>query len=163
MHFTFVGKVLLTTFDLKLDGVGPVNNRPSTNKLYHFVWKKKKKNRWHMTCDMLHVTCDTWHVTCCEGWKISQNFSSLALTVCDLWYFKDLEEKDHWLTFVWNKFVCNFFVGVLFCHYCYYYHYRHYRTTVTTVTTFSTTTTKLLELVWAAKNFSIHGRVLELL
>ena len=24
----------------------------------------------------------------------SLNFSSLALTVCDLWYFEDLEEKE---------------------------------------------------------------------
>ena len=37
----------------KLDGVGPIDNRPSTNKLQYFV-KKKKKN----------VTYDTWHVTC---------------------------------------------------------------------------------------------------
>ena len=43
----------------KLDGVGPVDNRPSTNKLQHFV----KKKMWHVTCDMWHVTCDTWHVT----------------------------------------------------------------------------------------------------
>ena len=34
---------------LKLDGVGPVDNRPSTNKLHHFVKKNKNKN----------VTCDT--------------------------------------------------------------------------------------------------------
>ena len=26
-----------------LDGIGPVDNRPSTNKLHHFVQKKKKK------------------------------------------------------------------------------------------------------------------------
>ena len=25
----------------KLEGVGPVDNRPSTDKLHHFVWKKK--------------------------------------------------------------------------------------------------------------------------
>ena len=31
----------------KLDGVGPVDNRPSTAKLHQFVKKK-----------MLHVTCD---------------------------------------------------------------------------------------------------------
>ena len=35
-----------------------------------------------------------WHVTCLGGWTFSQNFSSLALTVCDLWYYEDLEEKD---------------------------------------------------------------------
>ena len=27
----------------ELDGVGPVDNRPSTDKLHHFVKKKKKK------------------------------------------------------------------------------------------------------------------------
>ena len=58
---------------------------------------------WDVTCDMWHVTRDTWHVTCDKwhvwgGWTFSQNFSSLALTVCDLWYYEDLEEKDHWLT-----------------------------------------------------------------
>ena len=47
---------------------------------------------------MLHVTRDTWHVTCLGGWTFSQNFSSLALTVCDLWYYEDLEEKAHGLT-----------------------------------------------------------------
>ena len=42
----------------ELDGVGPVDNRPSTDKLHHFVRNKKKKkeeeknnnNNW--TCDM---------------------------------------------------------------------------------------------------------------
>ena len=33
----------------KLDGVGPVDNRPSTDKLHHFVNKKKKL---HVTRDM---------------------------------------------------------------------------------------------------------------
>ena len=32
----------------KLDGVGPVGNRPSTDKLHQFVQKNKTK----MTCDM---------------------------------------------------------------------------------------------------------------
>ena len=27
---------------IKLDGVGPVDNRPSTNKLHHYIEKKKK-------------------------------------------------------------------------------------------------------------------------
>ena len=44
----------------KLDGVGPVDKRPSTDKLHHIVKKKKNKK---MTCDMWHVTRDTWHVT----------------------------------------------------------------------------------------------------
>ena len=37
-----------------LDGVGPVDNRPFTNKLHHFVKKFKRKEN-----DILHVTCDT--------------------------------------------------------------------------------------------------------
>ena len=54
---------------------------------------------WHVTCDTLHVTRDTWHVThemFGGGVNILSNFSSLALTVCDLWYYEDLEEKDEW-------------------------------------------------------------------
>ena len=41
-----------------------------------------------------------WHVTrdMYGGMNILSNFSSLALTVCDLWYYEDLEEKAHWLT-----------------------------------------------------------------
>ena len=74
----------------KLDRVGPVDNRPSTDKLHHFVQKIKIKI---VTCNMWHVTRDNWHVTCWVGWTFSQNFSSLALTVCDLWYYEDLEEK----------------------------------------------------------------------
>jgi hypothetical protein len=88
---------LVMTFDenqmfhgWKLDGVGPVDNRPSTNKLHHFV-HKKKCDMWHMTCDMWHVTRDMWHMTCdmLRGWTFSQNFSPLALMVCDLWYLED--------------------------------------------------------------------------
>ena len=83
---------------IKLDGVGPVDNRPSTDKLHLFV-QKKKCDMWHVTCDMWHVTRDIWHMTCDTwhvwgGWTSSQIFSSLALTVCDLWYYEDLEEKD---------------------------------------------------------------------
>ena len=77
---------------LKLDRVGPVDKRPSNDKLHHFVKKKKKKKKWnvtgdmwHVTDDMWHVTLDTWHVTFCGGWTFSQNFSPLALMVCDLW------------------------------------------------------------------------------
>ena len=33
---------------LKLDGVGPVDNRPSTDYLHHFVQKEKKKRRRKM-------------------------------------------------------------------------------------------------------------------
>ena len=87
----------------KVDGVGPVDNRPSTDKLHHFVKKIVTCDMWHVTRDMWHVTCDKWHVTRDMfffgggGWTFSQNFSSLALTVSDLWYYEDLEEKDDWL------------------------------------------------------------------
>ena len=37
------------------------------------------------------------------GWTFSQNFSSLALTVCDLWYYEDLEEKGYWI----NELISN--------------------------------------------------------
>ena len=46
--------------DLKLDGVGPVDNRPSTDKLHHIV---KKKKMWYLTRDTRHMTHDTWHMT----------------------------------------------------------------------------------------------------
>ena len=42
-------------FALKLDGVGPVDNRPSTDKLHHSVQekeKKKKKKKIHVTQEM---------------------------------------------------------------------------------------------------------------
>ena len=37
---------------LKLDGVGPVDNRHSTKKLHHSVRKKKQKYMWQVTHDM---------------------------------------------------------------------------------------------------------------
>ena len=84
-----------------LDGSGPVDNRPSPDKLHHFVWRKKEKRKekmtcdtWHVIRDTWHVTRDMWHVTHLGGWTFSQNFSSLAHIVCDLWYYEDLEEKD---------------------------------------------------------------------
>ena len=98
----------------KLDGAGPVDNRPSTNKLHHLVPKKMTcdtwnvtHDTWHVTCDTRHVTQDMWHVTWCGGWTFSQNFSSLAFTVCDLWYFELLEEKANWLTDWINKWMTN--------------------------------------------------------
>ena len=83
-------------FVCKLDGVGPIDNRPSTDKLDHLVQRKKynyNNYMWHMicdtwhfcSCDRWHVTCDMLHVTCSGGWTLSQNFSSLALTVCVSW------------------------------------------------------------------------------
>ena len=59
----------------KLDGVRPVDNRPSTDKLHHFVHKKKG----HVTCDMWHVTRDTWHVTR-DTWHIWGGVHSLKIS-----------------------------------------------------------------------------------
>ena len=44
---------------MQLDGVGPVDNRPSTNKLNHFVKKEEQEQK----CDMWHMTRNMWHVT----------------------------------------------------------------------------------------------------
>ena len=98
--------------ETKLDEVGPIDNRPSTDKLHHFVKKKKMTcDTWHVTRDMWHVTCDTWHVAHLGGgWTYSQNFSSLALTVCDLWYYEDLEEKDDSVTEWINKSITRLFI-----------------------------------------------------
>ena len=49
-HWGFV-IIGVTSLVKKLDGVGPVDNRPSTDKLHHFVPPRK-------------VTCDMWQVTC---------------------------------------------------------------------------------------------------
>ena len=46
---------------------------------------------WHVTHDMF------------GGWTFSQNFTSQALTSCDLWYYEDLEEKANWLTDLNNE------------------------------------------------------------
>ena len=54
----------------KLDWVGPVDNRPSTNNLHLFV--KKKCDKWHVTCDTGHVKCDIWQVV--EGGGGFENF-----------------------------------------------------------------------------------------
>jgi hypothetical protein len=96
----------------KLDGVGPVDNRPSTDKLHHFVQKKEEKKRRKkiVTCDTWHVTRDTGHVTCFGGWTFSDNFSSLALTVYDSWYYEDLEEKDQSLNEWINQSMTRLFI-----------------------------------------------------
>ena len=54
----------------KLDGVGPVDNIPSTKKLHHFV-KKIKKIIWHVTPGSWHLAPDTWHVTCDTWWRVN--------------------------------------------------------------------------------------------
>ena len=80
---------------IKLDGVGPVDNRPFTDKLHQFVKKKIKCDMWHMTRDTCHLPCDMWHMTHRVGWTFSQNLSSLALPVWD-W-----ECLEHILTKGW--------------------------------------------------------------
>ena len=57
LHFSLYCFVnLLKSFSaavkrLSKDGVGPVDNTPSTNKLHHFVQKKKKNDMGHVTRD----------------------------------------------------------------------------------------------------------------
>ena len=64
--FIFLGMINVTieynNFTKKLDGVDSVDNRPSTNKLHHFVPPPKKK-KCHLTPDTWHKTHDTWHMT----------------------------------------------------------------------------------------------------
>ena len=61
----------------KLDGVGPIDNRPSNEWLQHFVKKK-----WL-------VTRDTW-----LGWTFFQNVTFLALMVWERQGFEDNVPKD---------------------------------------------------------------------
>ena len=87
-----LGQRLGKPFGEKLDVVGPVDNRPSTDKLHHFVKKLKTKQKnvtsdtWHVTCDMCHVTCDTWHMTfdvwhmTHEMWHIVEGEHSLKIS-----------------------------------------------------------------------------------
>ena len=46
---------------------------------------------WHVTHDMGYRTQK------CDNVTFSPNFSSLPITVCDLWYYEDLKEKAHGL------------------------------------------------------------------
>ena len=74
-YFILVWLFLLFFIDFylkkNLDGVGPVDNRPSTDKLHRFVQNFFFFNMWyvthymwHVTWDIWHMTHDTWHVTC---------------------------------------------------------------------------------------------------
>ena len=75
--------------DKKLEGVGPVDNRPSLNKLLHV--EKKKCDTCHLTRDTWHMTHDTWDMTP-DMWHVVGVEHSLKI-VCDLWYVEDMEEK----------------------------------------------------------------------
>ena len=56
------------------------------------------------------MTCDKLHMTHGVRWTFSQKLSSLALKVCHIWYFEDLEENDDLFTLLtkWinDKAVC---------------------------------------------------------
>ena len=102
-----------TTHWEKLDGVGPVDNEPSTHKLHHFVhFFCVLNDMWHVTSDTWLLTHDTWHVTR-DTWHVwgGEHFSSLAFTVCDLWYYKDLEEKADSINELMNEWVTRLFEG----------------------------------------------------
>ena len=49
-HISALGFLPLGQGCVKLGGVGPVDNRPSSNKLHHFVRKKEKKKK-RKNCD----------------------------------------------------------------------------------------------------------------
>ena len=60
---------------------------------------------WHLTPDTWHLIYETWLVTHGGGWTFSQNFSSLALSVCTGMWFEDLEEKDDWINESMNELI----------------------------------------------------------
>ena len=94
-----VSITISTTNLLKLDGVRPVDRRPSTNKLHNFVKKEEERKKvLHVTCDTWHVTCDRWHRKGWGSWTFSQNFSSLAFPVWEWRSFEDIFTKDELLT-----------------------------------------------------------------
>ena len=62
-----------------------------------------KNDTWHVTHDLWHVTSDTWQMTrhmwnmTCDmrgRWTFSQNVSSLALTVSEWRFIKDIFTND---------------------------------------------------------------------
>ena len=88
---SWISRKFLSKTKLKysqLDGVGPVDNRPSTKKK-----EEEKKDMCHVTQDLWHMTCDAWHMTDGVMWTFSQNLSSLSLTVWEWRCSEDLEEK----------------------------------------------------------------------
>ena len=66
---------------------------------------------WHMTRDKLHVTRDMF-----GGVNILSNFSSLALTVSDLWYYEDLEEKAHSVNQLINELITRLLIKQPWLH-----------------------------------------------
>ena len=77
--------ILFTWYIQKLDGVGPVDNRPSTDKLNRFVPPPKKK-LLHVTRDMWHMTRDMWHGACDMLWWVNILSKFQLPSSYGLWY-----------------------------------------------------------------------------
>ena len=71
LHRIALHKIILP-LALKLDRLGPIDNRPSPNSLHYFVKKmcSMTPDTWHLIRDTWHMTCDTWHVIC-DMWQVS--------------------------------------------------------------------------------------------
>ena len=70
----------------KLDGVGPVDNRPSP---YLRPFIKKKNYMWHLTRDTWHVTADMWHMTC-DIWHMVGGEYFLKMSAPKLFWLNEL-------------------------------------------------------------------------
>ena len=62
----------------KLDGVGPIDNKPFTDQLHHFFqfffdFCFMKKIFFHVTCDTWHVTHETWHIVWDDTWHMTHS------------------------------------------------------------------------------------------
>ena len=81
------------TIQWKLDRVGPVDNRPSVDKVP--ALKKNTKDTWHLTLDNWHRTCDTWW-----GANILLKFQ-----LPSSYGFEGFEERGRWLNELINQWV----------------------------------------------------------
>ena len=81
----------------KLDRVGLVDNRPSTNKLHQFV-KKMTCDMWHVTRDMWHATCDRWHVVGGEHSLKFQLPRSSSLWFMIFWRVGGKDSLSDWMS-----------------------------------------------------------------
>ena len=72
-----------------LDGICRIDNKPSTNKLQHFVKKNEKIEK----IDMWHVTLDMWHMT--RDTKTNQ-----CLNIFFIWIM-DNRQKDRGTSITW--------------------------------------------------------------
>ena len=84
----------------KLDGVGPVDNRPLTDYLHHFV---RYLFLFYKFFFLFHVTRDTWHMThCIEIVNIVSKLQVPSPNGLGVRCFEDWEEKGQWLTHLMN-------------------------------------------------------------